>query len=235
MVILVRNNSNLFIAPYKVFKDDPIFKLLKGNIFRDINNEEAQDIQNKKQKSSKENSQNDALISEILTYEHLDFTLRYLNSTLNDNLRNITEESIIKCPFNTTQSNLSAKRNKWIDRKLFENKEGMISFEPRVRQIDIQYELDNNQKFDDGVFVVTQKSRMSKSKSGLFSQKSRTRTFTSKKDSSKTNLQKSNSFYKEENKEEQGKYFNQFGEKGIHEIKLDDQSKIKLDYNLVYA
>ena len=106
----------------------------------------------------------------------------------------------------------------------------IIWFEPRVRQIDIQYELDNNQRFDDGVFVTTQQSLKSKSKSENFSQKSRTKTFTSKKDSSKLN---STSFINDE--EETWINFNQFGDKGIQEIKLDNKHKIKLEYNLVYA
>ena len=51
---------------------------MKDNIFRDINNKEINKKKHIKSFSNPETSQGEALMSEMLTYEHLDFTLRYL-------------------------------------------------------------------------------------------------------------------------------------------------------------
>lgn len=225
--------KNLFIAiilnhpwlnsvqvKFSVFKEDSMYKLLKQNIFKGLYY---------KDKDGNINQED---------IEEMDFTLRYLDSTLNDNMRNITEESVVKCPFNTTEEKPFSNPLK-LRAKLYANKEDILIFEPRARQFDIKYEMDNNNKFDDGVYVTTQQTIRSKAKSGLFSQKSRTRTFTTKKESSRriSTSQQPDDEIDTKNKE----IFNMFGQEGIQEVNINEvtkqntPSKIQLDYNLVYA
>ncbi|CAI2378040.1 unnamed protein product [Moneuplotes crassus] len=220
---------------YCVFKGDPIFDLIRSNIFNEMNSHE---VGTKGKKNTilgkKDQTQGDQIFSEMLTFDNIDFTMRYLNSTLNINQMNITEGSIVLCPFNTSQDR-GRQKTLFGRAPIYKKKEDVIFFEPRVRQIDIQYEFDNNPRFDDGVFVSTIKSSKSKSRSRMSTQKSRTRTFTSKNDSSKPNT----SFYLNEDDfqavDKNTKFLAMFGEKGIQEISLADNQKIKLDYNLVYA
>lgn len=68
-----------------MFKDDAVFNILKNSIYNDI---------------YKKNQEGNITEENL---DELDFTLRYLESTLNHKLRNITTESVIKCPFNTTE------------------------------------------------------------------------------------------------------------------------------------
>ena len=112
---------------------------------------------------------------------NLNFTLQYLQSTLNEYMENRTERSLVLCPFNTTLNHPFDIRYVHNNAKLYHNKNQIIRFEPRVREFDNKYENENNVRQDQGVYNVTEKSStVSKSRSGLFSQKSRTRTFTSK-------------------------------------------------------
>lgn len=114
--------------------------------------------------------------------------------------------------------------------KLYLHKEDILSFEPRVRQIDIKYELENNMKFDEGVYIPTDPTLRSRAKTGILSQKSRSRTFTSKKDSSKRT-----SHHNVEEEEGKNEVFNQFGHSGLQEVQVDRGKTVTLDYNLIYA
>ena len=146
-------------------------------------------------------------------------------------MKNITEESIIKSPFNTTAENAFERDDSSIETVYF--KENILLFDPRVRELDRKYECENNNRLDHGIYNDTKASFQSKSRSGLFSQKSRTRTFTSKRESSK----KSGSIQGiiDDEEEEKVELFNLFGKNGIQQIEIEEHKFMKLNYNLIYA
>jgi len=78
-------------------------------------------------------------------------------------------------------------------------KEDILQFEPRVRQIDLVYEMKNNHRFEDGVYI-SQQTMQSRNKTAIFSQKSNTRTFTSKHGSGKNDRSPTNKDRTEETK-----------------------------------
>ena len=60
-------------------------------------------------------------------------------------------------PFNTTitegkNTDLTIKLAKFFHRKLILDKDQVIKFKPKVKEIDRQYELNNNGIMDNGVF-----------------------------------------------------------------------------------
>lgn len=80
-------------------------------------------------------------------------------------MRNLSSKSIILAPFNTTKSDLNKKNKgeqtsegtkKWIldtdVRELLIDKQSVIKFGIRVKEIDKNYELNNNCDLDNGVF-----------------------------------------------------------------------------------
>jgi hypothetical protein len=68
-------------------------------------------------------------------------------------LRNFSSKSIILAPFNTTKSNLATAHNltKSVE-ALILDKHHVIKFGMRVKEIDKNYELNNNCNLDNGVF-----------------------------------------------------------------------------------
>lgn len=85
------------------------------------------------------------------------FTEHQLDSTQNSILKNCETKSIILAPFNSTKSNLDQNGNcqnmplSDSVKALIESKR-IIKFGPRVRDIDKQYEINNNADMDNGQF-----------------------------------------------------------------------------------
>lgn len=63
----------------------------------------------------------------------------------------MSSKSVILAPFNTTRSNLNADLTSTIQQLMVE-KHQVIKFGLRVREIDKNYELNNNFDLDNGVF-----------------------------------------------------------------------------------
>ena len=78
------------------------------------------------------------------------FTEQNIDSTVNDLTKNITTKSIILAPFNSTKSNLSGTSSSV--EELLKDKKEMIKFAAKVRDIDRQYEKNNNAEIDNGVY-----------------------------------------------------------------------------------
>lgn len=66
-------------------------------------------------------------------------------------LRNFSSRSIILAPFNTTKSKLSECMNDSVQELMIE-KNMVIKFGMRVKEIDKNYEMNNNCDLDNGVF-----------------------------------------------------------------------------------
>ena len=86
------------------------------------------------------------------------FTEHMLDSTQNSILKNAETKSVILAPFNSTKSNLDEQNeeNKVMElsdsiKDLMEDRR-IIKFGPRVRDIDKQYEINNNADLDNGVY-----------------------------------------------------------------------------------
>lgn len=86
------------------------------------------------------------------------FTEHMLDSTQNSILKNAETKSVILAPFNSTKSNLDEQNE---DNKVMELSDSIkeliadrriIKFGPRVRDIDKQYEINNNADLDNGVY-----------------------------------------------------------------------------------
>jgi hypothetical protein len=66
-------------------------------------------------------------------------------------MRNLSSKSVILAPFNTTKSNLHDLMTQTI-KDLMVEKHQVIKFGIRVREVDKNYELNNNCDLDNGVF-----------------------------------------------------------------------------------
>ena len=66
-------------------------------------------------------------------------------------LRNLSSKSIILAPFNTTRSNFKEILTQSV-KELIVEKHLVIKFGMRVKEIDKNYELNNNFNLDNGVF-----------------------------------------------------------------------------------
>lgn len=76
-----------------------------------------------------------------------------LVSTENSLVKNITSKSVILAPFNSTKSNISDYGGKippYIEEMLVDKKH--LKFAAKVKEIDRQYELNNNAELDNGVY-----------------------------------------------------------------------------------
>jgi len=75
-----------------------------------------------------------------------------LHSTENDLLRNVSTKSIILAPFNSTMSKIDVEliQDKSIKKLLVDKK--CIKFSAKVKELDRQYELNNNADLDNGVY-----------------------------------------------------------------------------------
>ena len=77
-----------------------------------------------------------------------------LDSTQNSMLKNCTSKSVILAPFNSTKSNINENTVVELSdsvKELMQSK-GCIKFAARVRDIDKQYEINNNAELDNGVY-----------------------------------------------------------------------------------
>jgi hypothetical protein len=67
-------------------------------------------------------------------------------------MKNDSSRSVILCPFNTQTGDKTADKIIAMTEGLMEDKDVMIRFHPRVRELDRNYEKLNNQDFDNGVY-----------------------------------------------------------------------------------
>ena len=67
-------------------------------------------------------------------------------------MKNDSSRSVILCPFNTQTGDKTAAKIMQMAEGLMEDKDVMIRFHPRVRELDRNYEKLNNQDFDNGVY-----------------------------------------------------------------------------------
>ena len=85
------------------------------------------------------------------------FTEHMLETSQNTMTKNCETKSVILAPFNSTKSNVDANGNvhnfvlSESVKALIETRK-IIKFGPRVREIDKQYEINNNADLDNGVF-----------------------------------------------------------------------------------
>jgi hypothetical protein len=79
------------------------------------------------------------------------FTEQMLSSTQNFDLKNISSRSIILAPFNSTRSQIDLSDDDLIIKKLIKPKY-VIRFEAKVKEIERQYEINNNAELDNGVY-----------------------------------------------------------------------------------
>ena len=70
-------------------------------------------------------------------------------------LKNFSSKSIILAPFNTTKSNFEKEKEQPLTQSVIDlivEKQMVIKFGMRVKEIDKNYELNNNCNLDNGVF-----------------------------------------------------------------------------------
>lgn len=73
-----------------------------------------------------------------------------LSSTQNEDLKNVSTRSIILAPFNSTKSQIALSLHDEIKEMLLPR--AQIKFSAKVKEIDRQYELNNNAELDNGVY-----------------------------------------------------------------------------------
>jgi len=75
-----------------------------------------------------------------------------LNSTQNSLIKNASTKSVILAPFNSTRSNIDENfhMRKSVQELLIDKKN--IKFAPKVKEVDRQYEANNNAELDNGVY-----------------------------------------------------------------------------------
>lgn len=78
------------------------------------------------------------------------FTAQQLDSTQNPLLKNVSTRSVILAPFNSTKTHLT-DRDFTVDEEVYPRGE-VIIYEAKVREIDRQYERNNNCELDNGVY-----------------------------------------------------------------------------------
>ena len=74
-----------------------------------------------------------------------------LSSTQNSELKNVSTRSIILAPFNSTRSQLDYAEEKKVIMAMLLPRQS-VKFSARVKEIDRQYELNNNADLDNGVY-----------------------------------------------------------------------------------
>lgn len=80
------------------------------------------------------------------------FAEHLLVSTLNSGLKNLTSKSVILAPFNSTVSdeNMIRQTRRQIEQLILPRM--VIKFNPKLKEINRQYELNNNAEVDNGVY-----------------------------------------------------------------------------------
>jgi predicted nucleotidyltransferase len=93
------------------------------------------------------------------------FAEQMLSSTQNVDLKNISSRSIILAPFNSTRSHISQDNDdKQIKQMMMPR--NIIKFDVKVKEIDRQYELNNNAQLDNGVYHQSDEDSKSKQSDG---------------------------------------------------------------------
>ena len=80
------------------------------------------------------------------------FTEHMLDSTMNSMLKNCSSKSVILAPFNSTKSNLEMREALSESMKAMLQSKHCIKYAARVRDVDRQYEMNNNADLDNGVY-----------------------------------------------------------------------------------
>lgn len=99
----------------------------------------------------KEDFKEEQLRSFNAQQQSFNFTDRNLNSTQHALLRNLSSRSLILAPFNTTRSNFNISLSETV-KDLMVDRYEVIKFGMRVKEINKNYELNNNCNLDNGVF-----------------------------------------------------------------------------------
>jgi len=108
-------------------------------------------LDQQQQQDMMHNTEGEILLSKDMFTEH------QLDSTQNSILKNCETKSVILAPFNSTKSNLD-QDGECQDFVLSDSIKALIEtrriikFGPRVRDIDKQYEINNNADLDNGVY-----------------------------------------------------------------------------------
>jgi protein-serine/threonine kinase len=121
----------------------------KNNIF---NEEEMEEIDNEFNISKAKNIYNLYKMNTFNTEMHdIPFTEGNLDSTQNMLAKNITTKSVVLAPFNSTMSNvwLFDGENK---PHVYPSKNNLFKFKGRVKELDREYEKNNNGELDNGVY-----------------------------------------------------------------------------------
>ena len=131
----------------------PVSKILKHEWFKDL--DKTLSIFNEQEKAQirKEFTYNEArrIQRKEDELEAADwFTELDLNTTVNSELKNVSSKSIILAPFNSTKSHVS-ELHRSIERNLYE-KNIIIKFAAKCRDVDRQYEMNNCWELDNGVY-----------------------------------------------------------------------------------
>ena len=96
------------------------------------------------------------------------FAEQMLDSTMNEDKKNVSTRSIILAPFNSTRSNInevSFEQKVQIKEYLADRK--ILKFNPKVKEVDRQYEMNNNADLDNGVYHQDDESREKESQSRI--------------------------------------------------------------------
>ena len=80
------------------------------------------------------------------------FAEHLLHSTQNADLKNVSSRSVILAPFNSTMSDIGACLSQQSSIKEMIMPRKVIKYNPKVREINRQYELNNNAELDNGVY-----------------------------------------------------------------------------------
>ena len=79
------------------------------------------------------------------------FTERRIDTNEEEHLRNISTKSIILAPFNSTKSHISSKLHESVEELIIDKTEHVF-LHHRVKEVDWQYEINNNGELDNGVY-----------------------------------------------------------------------------------
>ena len=100
---------------------------------------------------AKRNNRNQGLENGTATVQSDWFIEQNLDITQSELTKNITSKSVMLAPFNSTITNKEDKKEYMIDEDQIINKR-IIKLDPKVKEIDRQYERNNNCEVDNGVY-----------------------------------------------------------------------------------
>mmetsp|Transcript_32003 Transcript_32003/g.31301 ORF Transcript_32003/g.31301 Transcript_32003/m.31301 type:complete len:192 (+) Transcript_32003:1592-2167(+) len=80
------------------------------------------------------------------------FTEQMLNSTENSLVKNISTKSVILAPFNSTRSHIDDNHHRRASVQNMILEKQFMKFAPKVKEINRQYEMNNNAELDNGVY-----------------------------------------------------------------------------------